>query len=54
MERVSDEWIARTLEVAERNSGKYGTVEILGRVLVRLLTEIQEYREVERSKTKDE
>ena len=48
MERVSDEWIARTLEIAERNSGKHEAVEILGRVLSKLLIEMQDHREAER------
>ncbi len=47
MERVSDEWIARTLEIAERNSGKHETVEILGCVLSKLLIEMQDHREAE-------
>lgn len=46
-ERVSDEWISRTLEIAERNSGAHGTVEILGRVLVLVLNELQDRREAD-------
>ena len=49
-ERVSDEWITRTLAIAEENCGKHGTVEVLGRVLVLVLNELQDRREVEKWK----
>ena len=47
MQKVSDEWIFRTLAIAEENCGKHGTVEVLGRQLVLVLNELQARRKVE-------